>query len=161
MIKPTKRKKQTAAAGALLLAIMLTLSACGGDNTNEPSANAEQNNTGAGAGDNLPEESGIIDPGAAVSDDESTKDSSESDNKELPAKNAIISAEGVYTGQIDSHSIEISTDAGVSVYQIPEELTSIIENLPADAKVKFEYTEQTEGDSEYKQLWLTKIEAIQ
>lgn len=165
MMITTKRKKQTAAAGALLLALALTLSACSGEtNNNQPGTNAEQNNTDAATGNNLPDESGIMEPGAPVSDDESNNDSSTGEDatngEEQPASD-VLSAEGVYTGQIDSHSIEITTDAGVSVYQIPEQLMTEIENLPADAKVKFEYTEKMMEDSEYKQNWLTKIEVIQ
>ncbi|RIX52748.1 hypothetical protein D3P08_12105 [Paenibacillus nanensis] len=167
MNKLTKRKKQTAIAGALLLAMTLTLSACGGENNaGGADTNAEQNNSGAAAGNQLPEDSGIMDPDAPASGENSNSapDSSANENanneEETPA-NDVLSAEGVYTGQIDSHSIEITTDAGATVYQVPEELLTVIENLPADAKVKFEYTEKSEGDSEYKQNWLTKIEAVQ
>jgi hypothetical protein len=72
----------------------------------------------------------------------------------------VISGTGIYTGQNDAHSIEIKTDKGADTYHITEELSPIIEALPTDASVAFEYTEKViDSEQGVKQLWLTKIEA--
>ncbi|GBG06727.1 hypothetical protein PAT3040_01261 [Paenibacillus agaridevorans] len=158
-----KRRTKTAGAAAILMAVMLTASACGANNSN-----AGQNVNGSpepGINDQLPEESGIQDPGS-IGDDEETKQPEESapttgggTDPDAPA-DIIISNEGIYTGQNDSNSIEIRTDEGAETYQITEELASAIEALPTDAPVAFEYTEKViDSEQGIKQLWLTKIEA--
>lgn len=148
-----KKHKKTAAAGAILLAIMLTVSACGVNSGNQERNEAQNQDEAPAPTDKLPEDNGVIEPGSP--------DDSEEDNNnggESPAEEAK-SAEGVYTGQIDANSVEITTESGAAAYRIPEELTTVIENLPSDAKVKFKYTEKAVDG--VKQLWLTMIEAVQ
>jgi hypothetical protein len=157
------KKTKAASAAALLLAIMLTASACGANGNN-----AGQNGNGsteAGVNEQLPENGGIQDPGSLGSDDEEGTEPEESattgggtDSNE-PA-DVAISSTGIYTGQIDSNSIEIKTDKGAAAYRITEELAPVIEALPTDAAVAFEYTEKViDSEQGVKQLWLTKIEA--
>lgn len=155
-----KKRKKAATAGALLLAVMLTMSACGA-NANNPSNSGSPNNSETGSPvDQLPDNNGVQEPGAPTNDDDNN--SSTDNNNGNPAESAPISAEGTYTGLIDSNSLEITTDSGAGAYRIPEELRDAVDELPADAKVKFEYTEKAvEGDTSVKQLWLTKIEAVQ
>ncbi|MFF2889018.1 hypothetical protein [Paenibacillus sp. NPDC057967] len=155
-----KKRKKAATAGALLLAVMLTMSACGA-NANNPSSSGSPNNSESGSPvDQLPDNNGVQEPGAPSNDDDDN--SSTDNNNGTPAESAPISAEGTYTGLIDSNSLEITTDSGAGAYRIPEELRDVVDELPADAKVKFEYTEKAvEGDTSVKQLWLTKLEAVQ
>ncbi|MCR2802353.1 hypothetical protein [Paenibacillus soyae] len=166
MKKLTRKNNKAAAAGALLLAIMLTATACGAG-ADQPSGNEQQGSASPTneAGNQLPEETGVIDPEAPTNDEtnnSAAEPNEESDNDGAEqTESQPIGAEGVYTGQIDSHSIEIVTDGVAAAYQIPEDLTAVIETLPADAEVKFEYTEKAiEGEEAVKQLWLTKIEAV-
>lgn len=153
------KRTTTAGAAVLVLAVMLTVSACGA-NGNDTEQNGNDSAL-AGVNDQLPEESGIQDPGAISSDDdteqvEETATTEEGGDAGQPA-DAVISSEGVYTGQIDANSIEIKTDSGAEAYRITEELAPVIEALPSDAEVVFEYTEKDIDGA--KQLWLTKIEA--
>jgi hypothetical protein len=157
-----KRRTKTAGAAAILMAVMLTASACGANNDN-----AGQNVNGSpepGINDQLPEESGIQDPGS-IGDEEETKQPEESattgggTDPDAPA-DIIISNEGIYTGLIDSNSIEIRTDEGAAAYRITEELSPAINELESEAPVAFEYTEKViDSEQGIKQLWLTKIEA--
>lgn len=153
------KRTTTAGAAALVLAVMLTVSACGA-NGNDTEQNGNDSAL-AGVNDQLPEESGIQDPGAISSEDDAEQ-AEETATTEVggddghPA-DAVISSEGVYTGQIDANSIEIKTDSGAEAYRITEELAPVIEALPSDAEVVFEYTEKVIDGA--KQLWLTKIEA--
>lgn len=166
MKKLTKNNRKAAAAGALLLAIMLTSTACG-DNADQPSGNENQGSASPTmeAGNQLPDESGVIDPEAPASDEGNAgaNDPGDSGNGGVEqTESEPISAEGVFSGLSDSHTVEIITDGVAAAYQIPEKLTADIEALPADAKVKFEYIEKAiEGEETVKQLWLTKIEAVQ
>ncbi|MFD0588581.1 hypothetical protein ACFQZE_11250 [Paenibacillus sp. GCM10027627] len=151
-----KKRSKTLAAGALLIAVMLTTSACGA-NATEKSGNGGPSESPAPTvqpTDNLPDDNGIVEPGTPTSDNTS--------GGQATPDSSPISAEGVYSGQIDSSSIEITVDGVASAYRIPEELGSVIESLPSDAKVKFEYIEKTvDSETDVKQLLLTKIEAVQ
>ncbi|REK75676.1 hypothetical protein [Paenibacillus paeoniae] len=153
-----KKRKKAATAGALLLAVMLTMSACGA-NANNPNNSANPNNNETGSPvDQLPDNNGVQEPGAPSDNDDNSTDNNGNGNGEA----SPIRAEGTYTGLIDSNSLEITTDSGAGAYRIPEELRSIVDELPSDVKVKFEYTEKAvEGETDLKQLWLTKIEAVQ
>ncbi|MBH5317465.1 hypothetical protein I6N90_06505 [Paenibacillus sp. GSMTC-2017] len=153
-----KKRTKAATAGAVLLAIMLTMSACG-STTKETGANNGQSNIPTVAPtDNLPNENGIMEPGTPSTDGQ---DDNKATNGGDASESAKISAEGIYSGQIDSTSIEITTGDGAGAYRITEELTAVIEALPFDSKVKFEYIEKSvEDDTSIKQLWLTKIEEV-
>lgn len=154
-----KKRRKAATAGALLLAVMLTMSACGA-NANNSNNGGTPNNSETGAPvDQLPDENGVQEPGAPTNDDDNTTTDNNSNSSEEAAP---ISAEGTYVGLIDNNSLEITTDGVAAAYRIPEELHTTIQDLPADAKVKFEYTEKAvEGETDLKQLWLTKIEVVQ
>lgn len=154
-----KKRKKAATAGAVLLALMLTVSACG-VNVNNKEGNGDQNNASTAAPtDNLPEENGVLEPGAPSNEDQPSNN--EDGGSEQPDSD-LISAEGVYTGQIDSNSIEITTASGAAAYQFHEDMTSVIEKLPDNAKIKFKYTEKVvDSGTDLKQLWLTEIEVVQ
>ncbi|MHA6485424.1 hypothetical protein ACX1C1_26370 [Paenibacillus sp. strain BS8-2] len=157
------KKTKTASAAALMLAIMLTASACGVNENNSPQNGNDS--AQAGVNEQLPEGSGIQDPGSLGSDDESNKPEESAatggditTDTDEPAA-VILSNEGTYTGQIDSNSIEIKTAEGAAAYRVTEELAPVIESLPSDAAVTFEYTEKViDSEQGIKQLWLTKIE---
>ncbi|MDQ6420331.1 hypothetical protein RB620_12880 [Paenibacillus sp. LHD-117] len=158
--KMNKKRTKAATAGALMLAIMLTVSACGAGQ-DKPAQNGN-GTTEAGVNDQLPEENGVQEPGSIGSGEtprsEETATTEGEAVTEEPA-DLIISNEGIYTGQIDPNSIEIKSDQGADSYQITEELAPVIEALPTDAAVTFEYTEKViDSEQGIKQRWLTKIE---
>ncbi|CAM4313085.1 hypothetical protein L1N85_20410 [Paenibacillus alkaliterrae] len=153
-----RRSKKAAAAGAVLLAVMLTASACGGNDTTN-TGNEQQGSVNNGPVVDLPDESGVIEPD--VSSPEPTADTDNNNGAENPPVDPVKMDEGNYTGLIDSHSIEIVTASGALALQITEELAATVENIPPNAKVKFEYTEKAiEGEADFKQNWLVKIEEI-
>lgn len=154
-----RRNKQAAAAGAVLLAVMLAASACSGTNTTN-NGNGQQGTVTEGpVVDQLPEESGVIEPDVSVP--EATADTNDSGGEEEPAADEVKRGEGTFNGLMDSHSIEIETATGAMALQITEELARKIDNLPSDAKVTFEYTEKAvKGETGLKQNWLVKIEQI-
>lgn len=155
-----RRNKKAATAGAVLLAVVLAATACSGTNTTTNTPNEQQGTVSEGpVVDKLPDGSGVIEPD--VSAPEPTADTSNSGSTEDPAADEVKRGEGTFNGLMDSHSIEIETEAGAMPLQITAELTSTIENLPSDAKVAFEYTEKAiEGEAGLKQYWLVKIEQI-
>lgn len=154
-----RRNKKAATVGAVLLAVMLAASACSGTDTKDTSNEQQGTVTEGPVVDQLPDESGVIEPD--VSAPEPTADTNNSGDGEDPAPDEVKRGEGTFIGLMDSHSIEIETEAGAMPLQITEELASTVENLPSDAKVAFEYTEKTiEGETELKQYWLVKIEQI-
>ena len=132
--------------GAVLLAIMLTASACGSNNVNTPN-NANQETVAPSDGTSAPDatatpdssnNNGVTEPGTAQPD-ATTDNGSGSGNS---GSSAVKTGTGTYTGQIDSHSIEIETDNGPMVFQVTDEFTDTLNNLESDADVKFEYTEK-------------------
>lgn len=156
-----RKNKKAVTAGAVLLAVMLAASACGNDsNTNKVNSENEQQGT-VGEGplvSQLPVESGVLEPDVSSPSPEPTADNSGA-TKEPAA--AVKVNEGTFNGLIDSHSIEVETNAGVIVLQVTDEQSSTLDSLPDDAKVKFEYTEKAiEGDASIKQNWLIKIEEM-
>lgn len=159
MNKLIKKRKNAAAVGAVLLAIMLTAAACGASE-NAPDNKGETNDKAtASPVDRLPENNGVLEPDAPKQDEDHTH---RNNGGEELITSKPISAEGVFTGQIDSISVEITTENGAAAYHVPEQLAPIIEALPTDANVKFEYEEKTiAGATDNKQLWLTKIKAVQ
>lgn len=164
--KRRKNKTTKAAAGAVLLAVMLATAACGGTNANqETNANNLQGTVDESpVVSDLPEESGVLEPDVSSPEPTATAEPSDTpDNSsatEEPADPIKVN-EGTYSGLSDSHSIEIETASGVIPLQINDELKTVLETMPDDAKVKFEYTEkEIEGDPTIKQNWLVKIEQV-
>ncbi|MEV5026250.1 hypothetical protein [Paenibacillus sp. LPE1-1-1.1] len=164
--KRRKNKTSATAAGAVLLAVMLATAACSGTNAN-PNTTGGNNQQGSveesPVVSDLPEESGVLEPD--VSSPEPTTEATDSpDNStatEEPAETVKVN-EGIYSGLSDSHSIEIETASEVIPLQITDELKTVLEALPDDAKVKFEYIEKAiEGDPSVKQNWLVKIEQVE
>ncbi|MFD0961203.1 hypothetical protein [Paenibacillus chungangensis] len=167
----TMKKKATTAA-VLLLALALSMSACS-NASQDPnnSGNSQGNNESVGS-NNLPDNDGVMDPdtpseGGSGNDTASETGDSGGDDEDKGSTGddgsteAILHGEGTYTGAIDSNSVEIRTDEGANAYRLTSELTSIIEELPAEAKVKFEYTEKViDSENNVKQLWLQSIEEI-
>lgn len=165
-MKTTKSKKKSTqmVTGAVLLAIMLTASACGSNNVNTPN-NANQETVAPSDETSVPDatatpdssnNNGVTEPGTAQPD--ATPDTG-SDNS---GNSAVKTGTGTYTGQIDSHSIEIETDNGPQVFQITDEFTDTLNNLESDADVKFEYTEKIleSAGEKVTQFWLTQIDQI-
>jgi uncharacterized low-complexity protein len=153
-----RRIKKAATAGAVLLAVMLAASACSGANTKNTSNEPNGAVTEGPVVDKLPEGSGVIEPDVSAPEP-SAAGTNNSSGTEDPDADEVKRGEGTFTGLIDSHSIEIETEAGAMAFQITEELASAIDNLPSDAEVAFEYTEKAiEGETGLKQYWIVKIE---
>lgn len=169
-----KKRKNAGIATAMVLAVALTLSACGTDGKSDPSQVENANGNNSGEGDQLPTNEGIMEPGSPGGDsssDEGTAPGEGTGEGESGGQNDPSSPDdpdatvavnsGTFSGIIDSNSIEITTDAGADAYRITEELSSIVNELPTDAKVRFQYTvTQVEGDPSAHQNWLQSIELI-
>ncbi|WP_168121056.1 hypothetical protein [Paenibacillus sp. HB172176] len=166
MINLKKNRKYIAATSAVMLALMLTMSACNDPDNENGNGNASATPE---ATDNqtevLPSDSGIMDPGGLSTDNESDGEShsnngennKEEDTETQPAD--VMTGEGVYTGQIDPSSIEIKVNGEAQPFRYNTALSAVINQLPTDAKVTFSYTEKViDSESNLKQLWLTKIE---
>lgn len=66
-----------------------------------------------------------------------------------------VDATGIYVGQIDNTSVEITIDGTAAAYRYNEDLKPVIQELAKDDKVAFTYYE-----NENKQNILTKIEKV-
>ncbi|RBW70918.1 hypothetical protein [Bacillus taeanensis] len=66
----------------------------------------------------------------------------------------IITETGLYIGQVDPHTIEISINGESKAFQLNEEVQYNIENVPENQKVTFHYYKNGE------QLVITKIQSI-
>jgi len=165
-LKSTKQKnnKRIVTASALALAVMLAATACGAKNSdvNQPEASPPSQV------DQLPEGSGIVEPGVAGSGDstnnpESTNpiDSSNTGSNNGTDKEAgeqALQGEGVFVGIADSHSIEVETADGYLVFQYTDELSDAINKLNPDSKVKYSYTvKKLDDGSGLEQNWLVSI----
>ena len=164
-----KKRSQAAAAGALVLAIMLTVSACG--DTKQIPGNAS--NTQPPQIDQMPEGSGIIDSGTANKDDnpsvnngqannntndnETNKNSSKQDQEQV-----VHTVRGEYVGLQDSNQVEIITANGAEAFRLTDQVRPTIDTLEPDAKVEISYTEEIiEKDTGLKQLWLQSIKIVE
>jgi outer membrane protein assembly factor BamE (lipoprotein component of BamABCDE complex) len=160
----------TLSAAVLLAATML--SACGSNAATTPDPNYQDttvnqgtpdqsqspvsnSDTGGGATDNSATNDAINSPTNSSSPDESTNT-----NPDGTAQDITHEGEGTFTGQADSHSVEITTSKGATVYQIDDITAESIKDIGQDDKVKFQYKEQEidTNDGKITQLWLTKIE---
>jgi len=142
---------------------MLAASACGNPNSVKNGNEQQPTITDGPTVDNLPDESGVIEPdvptsGNSNSDNNNTNSNNSSISEPDPAA-PVKSGEGTFVGLSDSHSIEIETKDGPMPLQVTDELLAVVNELPSDSKVTFEYTEkEIEAGSEFKQNWLKKIE---
>lgn len=74
-----------------------------------------------------------------------------------------LTGTGSLTGLVDSHSVEIVTDNGPTVFQIDENVRGQVEEWDEGTQVRFEYVKEmveTE-DGQVEQLRLTAIEKQQ
>lgn len=158
-----RRNKKAVTAGAVLLAVMLAASACGNSDTGK-NGNEQQPSINEGPTvDNLPDQSGVIEPDVPTSGNSNSENNNTDTNNtgisEPDPSAPVKSGEGTYVGLSDSHSIEIETKDGAMPLQVTEELLAVVNKLPSDSKVTFEYTEkEIEAGSDMKQNWLKKIE---
>ncbi|NIK66681.1 MULTISPECIES: hypothetical protein [unclassified Paenibacillus] len=160
----TKKKSSLIAASAVLLAVMMTATACGSDKANsngneqgssvEQPANASPENTSnnttddnTGNSQSEGQNNGVMDPGTASPD---------TDASTVPDDSAVKTNEGTFVGQADTTSVEIDLPDGPMVLQFTDELTDKINSIPPDTKVQFEYTEKVSGD--VTQYLLKKLE---
>lgn len=167
-----KAKRTATTTSAILLAIMLT--ACSDQGNIVPptasnNANGEQLEDQVTIPDqNLPEDTGVLDPGTASNDDDQEGSNNGNNNsttntgqKDDFTESSIISAKGTYVGAADNHSIEIELeDQTYIMLQVDEDLQYIIDEFPDDQPVSFEYVEKTSKELGVKQNWLTKIELV-
>ncbi|XEC93835.1 hypothetical protein AB6A23_21160 [Paenibacillus tarimensis] len=159
MTNASKTRLQTKAklALALVLAVSIATACTAGEGTgNENLPSAINNGSGANTENNQNDNpSAIMDPDSAVPDEETPPA-----NSEPKEDHSILSAEGTFNGQIDSHSVELSTKDGIAAFQHDEDLNDALSKLQKDAKVHYTYTEKlVEADGQtIKQLWLVSIE---
>ncbi|MUT68074.1 hypothetical protein [Paenibacillus sp. NEAU-GSW1] len=167
-MKPTKkhRKSSLIAAGAALLAVMLTASACGaneekplnGSQGAEVTQPADATPTPEAGTDASEENSGnaesSTEPAATSAEPADPNSGGDSDSQ----NDAVVKAEGVYVGQIDTHSIEVSSDEGPLVLQVTDDFSSMLNELESDTKIKFEYIAKIEDGVTL--LWLNKLEKL-
>ncbi|UQZ35854.1 hypothetical protein C2I18_21360 [Paenibacillus sp. PK3_47] len=130
------RHNRSLPAVAAVAVLMLTLTACGGstpaDAPGEPSATV------------------------APSPVESMSPPSPSPAAAEEAQ--VISGSGTYVGQIDNHSIEITTEEGPTAFELGTVSDSVLEGLEMDDPVVFEYVEKAvEGDPLVFQRVLSKL----
>ncbi|MDO7908804.1 hypothetical protein Q5741_20680 [Paenibacillus sp. JX-17] len=114
----------------LTLSMSLSLAACGPKPQSSPSVPAKEETS-----QNQPETS------------------------EPAAQPEIQSAQGVYNGAADPHTVEIELNGQATAFQLGEGLENTVNDFEEGDKVNIEYLEKAvEGDSTVKQLILTKIE---
>ena len=165
-----KKRSQAAAAGALMLAIMLTVSACG-DNKQIP---GNASNTEPPIIDQMPQGSGIIDSGAANKDDSVNEGQTGNNTNNNEANNTektdtskqdqeeVHTVQGEYVGLQDSNQVEIVTANGAEAFRLTDQVRPIIDTLEPDAKVEISYTvEVIEKDTGLKHLWLQSIKVVE
>lgn len=132
-----KKRRKLLIMGAVALALALTAAACSNDNNgnNDPTAS----------------------PGPSATSSPSS--APETDNPSASPEQSGPQT-GVYVGQLDGHSIEITTDAGPVVYQVSPEFADKVSPWDKDTPVTYEYREEiidNDGD-EIKQLVITAID---
>lgn len=130
------RHNRSLPAAAAVAVLMLALTACGG-------------NTPADA----PGE-----PSATVAPSPVESTSPPSPSPEAVEEAQVISGSGIYVGQIDNHSIEITTEEGPTAFELGTVTDSVLEELEMDDPVVFEYVEKAvEGDPSVFQRVLSKL----
>lgn len=130
-------KKTTLALSVAVLALALT--ACSGNNSeSSPSASAS--------------------PAASASPTASAPAETPSASPSASAE-ALI-AEGEFQGIVDSHSIEIKTGDGTTVFQVSPETVEKVTPWEPGTKVKFAYTEESldVDGQQVKQMTITTID---
>lgn len=139
---------------ATITALMLTLTACGGNNPTqtpvEPTATTSPNPT---------ESVSTPVPTESTSTPVPTESVSTQAPSSTPSAEAnVIEGTGVYIGQIDNHSIEIETEEGPTAFELGAGVESVLEGLNMDDPVVFEYVEKAiEGDASVKQRVISKL----
>lgn len=160
----SKMKRTATTTSAILLALMLA--ACSDNNTTiTPTAtpDTEQTDQGSIPSDNLPDGTGTLDPGTPTPDqdeqgsgNDGNGDASDTDGN--VSYSDVLSAEGIYIGAADNHSVEIKVDNDYLMFQIDDTLEHIITDYAGNEAVTFEYVEKTIEYLGAKQLWLKSIE---
>lgn len=161
-MKWKNRVKRTATTtSAIILALMLA--ACSDNNSPvAPTAtpNTEQTEQGSIPTDSLPDDTGVLDPGTLTPDEDDSSQGEGNDNgaTDNEAVSEVISADGIYSGAADGHSVEIQVNNEYMVFQIDDSLTHIIDEYDSNQAVSIEYVEKTIDGMAEKQLWLKSIE---
>ncbi|MCQ6559118.1 hypothetical protein [Paenibacillus mendelii] len=75
----------------------------------------------------------------------------------------VVQGKGLYVGQIDTHSVEITTNEGPTVFQVSQYMSSQLVKIPDSANgtpVVFEYTQKEIilSGEKYIERWLTSIQ---
>lgn len=92
-------------------------------------------------------------PGSSSSATEEQGTSGEQVNPE------VKEGSGMYTGQADPHTIEITIDGQAAAFQLGEGMDSEVAELEEQTPVDFTYMEKViEGEAELKQLILLSIQ---
>ena len=121
---------------ALLLVLALALVAC----------------SNANSGMNAP----ATPDGTTMNEDEAVNEETAPD--ERGPEDELIEETGIYIGQADSHTIEISVEDNPVAYQITQGLEEDVAKLSENDPVKYLYYERpVEGETDLKQLIITEI----
>ncbi|QYR20667.1 hypothetical protein KZ483_23220 [Paenibacillus sp. sptzw28] len=145
-----------------LIALTAVTAGCSGSSgsTNNPGTEEGGVTNDGGGNGGQSGHSGMTEPDTAK-----PKPSQPGNNRsdEQPPKDTAVSkAEGTYVGQADTHSVEIKTADGTSVFQFDASLAEKVDKIKDNSPVAIEYYSKEyniEGKN-VKQLWLTKIEAL-
>lgn len=173
------RNKYGRTAGTALTVVLAAslLGACGDNGTTQPDPNytdttstqsnagmersdpGDTGNSAANGGAAGDSEAGGTDTNAAVPGGSANA----GEDDQATGTQLMHDGTGTYTGQQDTHTVEIETANGPMSFQIDDNTALSLEGLNPNDKVTFQYKEkefQTDDGSE-KQLWLTKIEKSQ
>ncbi|WP_340022359.1 hypothetical protein MHI24_25530 [Paenibacillus sp. FSL K6-1096] len=124
------RSQRSLPAMTAIAALLLTLTACGGNAlpevSGEPSAKASNPPVQTTA---APAASPVLQPSASAAEETQS-----------------IQGSGIYVGQIDNHSVEIETEEGPTAFELGPGTENAPDALEMDDPVVFVYTERAVGD---------------
>ncbi|WP_238653271.1 hypothetical protein [Paenibacillus piscarius] len=124
------RTQRSLPAMTAITALLLTLTACGGNGL--PQAYGEPSPAASGAPVETtaaPSASPVPQPGPSAASEAQS-----------------IQGSGIYVGQMDNHSVEIETEEGPTAFELGAGTENAPDSLEMDDPVVFVYTEQTVGD---------------
>ena len=149
------KQQHSLPAMAAVAVLMLAITACGGKTPAvAPGETSLPTETAAASVSPSPAPSPTSSPTPVPTESASTQEPAKTEDA-IPQ---VIKGTGVYVGQIDNHSIEITTEEGSTAFELGEGTESALEALKTDDPVVFEYVEKSvPGDDTVKQRVISKI----
>lgn len=158
---------------AVVTLLTLTLAACG---SNKPEVSGDNNDSQVVSNNNGSEAEGVDTNNESGTIDNSKEPPVSSNSEQTPSeatpdpvtepqvdldvtKGDVLQGSGIYVGQNDSNSIEVTTADGATAFQIEDAVAQVVDTLEEGSTIKFEYYEKTTkvGSESVKQLFMTKI----